>query len=103
MPPEIIAYITNAGPYGGMALFIYLWQRSEMRHDKTREELNDLRDGYEVKVEAHTKTLLDLQEKRIVDAGRSEAIAAANTSAMSTNSTLIQSLIGQLSNRRRTP
>ncbi len=100
MPPEIIGYITEAGPYGGMALFVYLWQRSEMRHDATRKELHDLRDAYEVKAEAHTKTLLDLQEKRIIDAGRSESIVAANTTAMSANSSLLQGLIAQLPRRR---
>jgi hypothetical protein len=83
-----------------MALFIYLWQRSEMRHDSTRKELNDLRDAYEVKTEAHTKTLLDLQEKRIVDAGRSEAIVSANTTAMGATSTLLQGVISQLPRRR---
>ena len=100
MPTELLEYLTSAGPYGGMALFIYLWQRSESRHDTTTKELNDLRDAYEVKAEAHTKTLLDLQEKRIVDAGRSEGIVAANTTAMSANSSLLQALIAQLPRRR---
>lgn len=100
VPTDIITMLTGAGPYGGMALFIYLWQRSEARHDKTTAELNDLRDAYEVKAEAHTKTLIDLQEKRIVDAGRSETIVAANTTAMSANNTLLQGLLAQLPRRR---
>lgn len=99
MAEELLNLLTSGGPFASTALFIYLWQRSEFRHDATRKELNDLRDAYEVKTEAHTKTLLDLQEKRLVDAGRVEGIASSTTAAISANSALIRGVLAQLQPR----
>lgn len=99
MPTDLLSLITNAGPFGGMALFIYLWQRAEARADSFRKDLEDLRDAYEVKTDAHIQTLLELQEKRLVDLGRLESVGSSMTSAMNTNSGLIRAVLGLLQQR----
>lgn len=99
MPTDLLSLITNAGPFGGMALFIYLWQRAEARADALRKDIEDLRDAYEVKTDAHVQTLLELQEKRLVDLSRLEGVGSAMTTAMSTNSALIKAVLGQLQQR----
>lgn len=99
---DFINLLTQNGLTGLVAaLFLYLWQRAEGDKKTLYKELADLRDAFDIKGEGHTKTLLELQERRITEAARMETIVVGNTAAMHANSDLLRVLVQSAPRRSR--
>lgn len=89
METEIFNLLLNGGPFGAVAaFFFYRWQKAE-------GELKEERAANALRNDANHKAMLDLQEKRMVDAVRTEGVVGANTTAMTALQHLVQALVSR--------
>lgn len=89
METELFNLLLSGGPFGAVAaFFFYRWQKSET-------ELKDFRAAQEIKTEAHHKAMLELQEKRIVDGVRIEGVLQSNSTAIVSQTRLLEAIVKQ--------
>lgn len=87
METELFNLLVGGGPFGVVAAFFFWkWQQSE-------GTIASLRAAAEVKTEAGHKFQLELQEKALTNAARTEEALRSNTTAMQAQSQLMQTMI----------
>jgi len=89
METDIVNMLLSGGPFGAVAaFFFYRWQKAE-------SDLKELRASVDIRVESSFKAIIDMQEKRILDTGRIEGVLQSNTSALASQTQLLQAIMNQ--------
>lgn len=89
METDLFNLLVTGGPMGTVAAFFF-W-----RWQKVEGELKEERAANLLRNDASHKAMLDLQEKRITDVARLEGIVTSNTSAMGSQTQLLQAIVNK--------